>query len=450
MKNTSYIVAGSGFRAFCDALFLSSQKNSRVIMLDSSTKIGNVMYSRDVNGFAVDNGVHMFDSIPQSLADVVVEIMEGNVIDIDFVSESSFNNKITEGFSLPDLHALDENMKQSIKEELLEKKDSNLDNSSFKNVQDFFINRYGITAGKIFMEIFRKLYGVDPDKIDPSAVSQTSLARLKFLDDDEMIDLKNQSSFLDSVLAARRKSQGKIDDFVSIYPSTNEGMRGWCVRATKWLEKRGVELRLGEEILSISNAQDGLKVETNKGEIYSDKLIWSSDNFELLSKSINIPTDIDSFRHKVSMIFITLITQSKYIKDFTYLQNFNLNGYCQRFASAGLYSNQIKDDGTSFITCECPVTIGSELWNNSDNLHEEVWKEAKNLGVVSSEAKLEDYDTIKVPTTIKMPMIGFFENLYNFADRISEEFPNIIFRKNIPFFRREIYLESLNLGDHIK
>ena len=70
------------------------------------------------------------------------------------------------------------------------------------------------------------------------------------------------------------------------------------------VRKRGVELRLGEEILSISNSQEGLKVETNKGEIYSDKLIWSSDNFELLSKSINIPTDIDSYRHKVSMILL--------------------------------------------------------------------------------------------------------------------------------------------------
>ena len=54
---------------------------------------------------------------------------------------------------------------------------------------------------------------------------------------------------------------------------------------------------------------------------------------------------------------------------------------------------------------------------------------SKSLGVVSSEAKLVDHDTIKVPTTIKMPMIGFYENLHDFADRISEEFPNIVFRK---------------------
>ena len=36
------------------------------------------MYSREVKGFAVDNGVHMFDSIPEDLAKHVTEIMEGN------------------------------------------------------------------------------------------------------------------------------------------------------------------------------------------------------------------------------------------------------------------------------------------------------------------------------------------------------------------------------------
>ena len=51
------------------------------------------------------------------------------------------------------------------------------------------------------------------------------MARLKFLNDNEMLELK-KLKFLDTVLAARRKKLGKIDDLESIYP-ISMGMRGW-------------------------------------------------------------------------------------------------------------------------------------------------------------------------------------------------------------------------------
>ncbi len=449
MAKDTYIVAGSGFRAFCDALFLSSLKDSKVIILDSSNRIGNVMYSREVKGFAVDNGVHMFDSIPEDLAKHVTEIMEGNVIDIDFVSESAFFDKVTEGFSLPDLNSLDDKSKSLIKNQLLALSQSKSDPNKSKNVKEFFENRYGSHAANIFIKIFKKLYSVDPQEIDPTAVSQTSLARMKFLSDEEMIKLKNESTFLDSVLAARRKSQGKIDDFVSIYPSTNEGMRGWCIRAEGWLKKRGIELCLGEDIQKIEINDKGVKVITSNMEVDANKIIWSSDNFETLANSVGIQNNIDTFRHKVSMIFITLITQQEFIKDFTYLQNFNLDGICQRFAAAGLYSNQIKDDGTSFVTCECPAEVDGEIWNSSETIHLKVWEEAKKLGVINPEATLIDFDTIKVPTTIKMPKVGFYDELKKFSNKIKSISPNIIFRDHIPFFRREIYLESLKLDKYL-
>ena len=62
------------------------------------------------------------------------------------------------------------------------------------------------------------------------------------------------------------------------------------------------------------------------------------------------------------MVFVTLITDREHIKNFTYLQNFNSDGVCNRFAASGIYSDQVSGEGLSFITAECPTTVGSDTW----------------------------------------------------------------------------------------
>ena len=56
--------------------------------------------------------------------------------------------------------------------------------------------------------------------------------------------------------------------------------------------------------------------------------------------------------------------------------------------------------------------------NFSETIHLKVWEEAK-LGVINPEATLIDFDTIKVPTTIKMPKVGFYDELKKFSNKIN-------------------------------
>ena len=62
------------------------------------------------------------------------------------------------------------------------------------------------------------------------------------------------------------------------------------------------------------------------------------------------------------------------------------------------------------MTCECPAEVDGEIWNSSETIHLKVWEEAKKLGVINPEATLIDFDTIKVPTIIKMPKVVFMMN----------------------------------------
>lgn len=443
----TYLVVGAGFRGFCDAMQLLDAGH-KVIILDSAPFFGGISYSGTVKGFAVDKGVHMFDSVQPELADIVGEIMDGKVRTIDFVSVSAFNGKLTDGFSLPDLNSLDDTAtKEKITQELLALSKTGGAKRTAKTLAEFLEDRYGKTAGSIFCTIFKNVYSVDASKAQPDAISKTSLGRLKHLDDEKMLALKAQSPWLDSVLAARRKALGVVDNSVSVYPDTGEAMRGWCERAATWLEKKGATILLKENITAVEAGQGKVVVQTDKQRIEADKVIWTNDNAGALATAMGFEFETKDYVSGTPMVFATLITQAKHIKDFTYLQNFDPEGITYRTASAGIYSNQVKPDGTSFVTCECPTEIGSPRWENPDNYTQAIWEECKALNIVSKDALLADSQIIKIPSTFKVAKLGYDEKIAEFNAELAKRNKRIIFRNVKPFFRKEIFTDSFTITD---
>jgi hypothetical protein len=442
------MIVGSGFRGFCDALHLMDNPDLDIQIVDSAPFFGGVMYSLDIEGFAVDKGVHIFDSIPVSLAETVTEIMDGQVHEIDFVSASAFNNKVTEQFLLPDLNSLDDTaVKEQIRKELVTLA-QNGSSGLPANLAENFAQRYGHTAGEIFSQIFHKVYGLTSAEVEPTAIEQTSMGRLKFLYGDAMRDLK-QDPWLDTVLAARRKSMGKIDDFVSIYPSDGNAMRGWCERAVPWLESKGVAVNLGVKIEKVEEHENGVRVYTNTGVTEVDTVIWSNDSLKALGDAIDIPDDVDGLQYGTPMMFATLLTQADKVRDFTYLQNFDPDQLTYRTAAAGRFSHQIRPDGVSFVTAECPIQIGSENWNNPDAMGQKVWDEIKNLGIVEQDATLVGADIKRIPVTFKLAKTGYAQAFTDFHQKVANAHKKVILRDVTPFFRHDIYFESAHLGELI-
>ncbi len=442
-----YVVVGAGFRGYCDTLQLLQEPGAKIYMIDREPFFGGISYSAKLKGFSVDKGVHMFDGIPQALADNVTEIMEGKVRTIDFVSVSAFNGLRTDGFSLPDLASLPADTKTRITAELQALSPNAGKGPAHRNLHELLEARYGATAGGIFAGIFKNLYNLDATEAQPDALSKTSLGRLKHLDDAEMIALKASDPFLDSVLAARRKALGKVDDFVSIYPDTGEAMRGWCVRAKKWLEDRGVTMCLGQGIQSIEAVGGKLRLKTEGHTIDADRIVWTNDNTQALASLLGFDFDTSPHVSGTPMLFATLITKAEHIKDFTYLQNFDPEGKTYRTASAGIYSGQVDANGNSFVTSECPTPIGSERWNNHTEAHHAIWRECKDLGIVSPDAVLADHAVMRLPSTFKVAKLGYDERIAAFQAEVAKRAPAVIFRDVKPFFRRDIYLDSFKVRD---
>ncbi len=440
----TYVIAGAGFRGFCDALELLKIPGAKVRIIEPAPFFGGIAYSREVKGFCVDKGVHVFDSIPKALAEIVTEIMDGKVRSIEYVSQSAFNGVVTEGFSLPDLASLDEGVKARIAMEMIRLAASQPARSTPKNLGEVLSSRYGETAGGIFASIFAKVYGVEASEVEPHGLAQTSMGRLKFLGDEEMQVLKAHP-WLDTVLAARRKSMGKIDDLVSVYPDDGRAMRGWCERAAEWLRKKGVEVSLGEKILALEDGPNGITVKTDKRSIQAEKVVWANDNVAALSAAFGFEDYTNKLQSATPMVFATLITKAEWIADFTYLQNFDPQGYTYRTAAAGVFSNQIRPDGTTFLTCECPVRPGSDRWEKAETLGPAIWEEIRSFRLVKPEARLLDQDIARFPITFKLPRLGFTASVERFNRDIAKRSKRVVLRNVIPFFRRDVYLDSLTV-----
>lgn len=441
----NFVIIGAGFKGFCDALQLLNTPGNEVTIIDRDPFFGGMSYSGSFHGFAVDKGVHMFDSIPADLAEIVEEIMDGRVRTVDFISMSAFNGVITDGFSLPDLNSLDQTTKDQITAELKALAARGPATRQPRTLAELFEDRYGKTASGIFGNIFKAVYNIAAEDALPDAISKTSLGRLKHLDDDKMLELKQSNTWLDSVLAARRKAVGKVDDLVSIYPDTGEAMRGWCDRAAKWIERKGATLRLGEQVKAILPSGDKTIVETSQGRYEADHVIWTNDNTKALSNAMGFDFDAGRLISGTPMLFATLVTQARHIRNFTYLQNFDPDGITYRTASAGIYSGQTDDEGASFVTCECPAAMDSERWINAPQMHTPIWEECKKLGIVSNDAELIAHSVVRAPVTFKVEKLGYDTLIAEFNEEVKKRNPRVVFRDVKPFFRRHIYLDSLNL-----
>ena len=115
-----YLVVGSGIRGICDCLaILREYPASDICLIDASKSFGGGVSGLAVEDFAVDPGVHLFDSISRDFASFLENIAAGGLQEITVKSASTFNGEKTDGFSLPDLSSLDTDVTTKIRKEIL-------------------------------------------------------------------------------------------------------------------------------------------------------------------------------------------------------------------------------------------------------------------------------------------------------------------------------------------
>ena len=442
-----YLIVGSGMRGICDCLaILKKDPSASVYLVDTAEKFGGAVSGLAVEGFAVDPGVHLFDSIPRDFADFLDGIAAGGMKEIAVKSASTFNGVKTDGFSLPDLSTLSPEVKAKIKAELLD--DCLVNRKVDDSLNGLFQERFGSTVSDVYSAIYRHIYSIQSLEVSRDAVHSTSLHRLKFDTDEEMIDLKNRSARLDNALAARRASRDtSSESSVTVYPSDGRGMAGLNQDIQRWLAEAGVKICLGVSISAVEKvgSVESKVILSDDQTITVDRIIWSANNFEFISNLCDQRhSSLSEHMHYAPMVLAVLVGEESAFSDYTYMQNFDVERVTFRSASAGSYSNQIVG-GKTFITCECPASVGSTYWNNHDLLKEDLTKDLLESGFIKSDRDITAH-FFNAPRTFFAPKREFAEHFEPLAERAWADF-GIFVKDPRVFFRREMIADSQKLAE---
>jgi len=440
----SCIVVGGGFKGLISA-YLLRKKGYEVTLLEKAPVLGGIMRSRVWNEYSVDNGVHLFDSIPRSLGDIISKVMKGDVFEINFNYASAYHKITTPGLAIPDFSNINDELKKQILFELVQQL-TVTPSEHPESLYQHFQERYGSAAADLMNESFNFIYRISAREVESSCLNQTAFHRLRFLPDDIAIELKKQP-VLDDRLAAMRVNIGKVDDLISLYPG-KRGMLGFCEKMTEALEDMGVNLHLGDSIASMEANKDGVVCELSSGEtLQADHLLWAG-LFGQLAETWLGDGRLTELLHGTPMVLYYFEVHEKYVNDYTYFHQFSANQYVFRPAASGSYSQQVKANGSTFITVECPCEVGGQLWSEAAEKAEEVWQECIDMGLLKPETpRYLNFDFIKAPVTHRYEKVGY-ENIAKQVEKKIAALDGVIVVPNrSASARREIYLtvdESIN------
>ena len=441
-------IVGGGFRGLITA-YLALKKGLTVALIDSSPDLGGFLNSFDWNGYVVDRGVQLFDSVPRELENIVTNDLGINVDQIDFTYGSVFDGITTPGFALPDFSNISRKDKSKILLELIETLEQ--PDADINNLDNFLCHRYGPTAASYYRASFKNIYRLPTQKADISALTQTAFHRIHFLNDKLSLELKKNPS-LDMKLAARRVVIGKVDEFVSFYPSSG-GMRSIVTAFENKISDLGGVLQPKYDIADITGDDDsGYVIESSSPGVrrfLSKKIVWCApvSKLEEILLSRNI---ISKLEHGTPMVSCAFEVPSSAVNNFTYFHQFSANTLVYRSSAMGVYSNQIKADGKTFVTAECPTDKGTEFWNNPEKFMQDVWDELVSMELIKHGEILPNVRFFScLPSTHRIPLVGHENALGNFEKHMALRHKNILIEGNKAFLRREIFLNAKSMVEKL-
>jgi hypothetical protein len=432
----NYAVVGGGFQGLISA-YLLAEKGMQVFLIEKAPVLGGIMYSWDWKGFSIDKGVHLFDSIPKNLGDIVTDVMRGKVLPINFNYGSVYQGVTTPGLAIPDLSNLDTETRSKILYELVEAA-TRTEKEKFNSLYELLQYNYGSTAADILDATMNHIYRISTKNVEQDSVNQTAYHRLRFLSDEMSLELKKNPT-LDKRIAARRRAMGKVDDFVSLYPGVG-GMKGFVEHMTERLNAMGVKVLTGQSVERIKLLGKGVELKLTSGDrMEVDHLAWTQDYATLADVWTGEGAVYKEKVHSTPMVLYYFCVQAKYVNDYTYFHQFTPGSLIFRSAAAGLYSGQIKKDGMTFISAECPTNVGSDLWNQPEKYIEGVWQECIAMDLLKTDAvKGPEVKIMKAPITHKFNKVGMLSLMDDFNTKIDNTNLAIVKPGRNAFTRREI------------
>lgn len=425
MNTFDTIIVGAGFVGIYTAWRLA-QSGQRVALVEANDRIGGNLNSKYWNSFWLDNGTHNFDARTQLGEIFYKDVLGEQVIHLDNQTWASVSDKVwSYGFEFPDL-SFDYPEICTVALEELEliriNKGISHENASYL---DMYRSNYGTALTTKMRPIIKKYTGSDPSEFAIEANSALDVfMRPKLGSDPHMLELKKQDEFWDhrlgvSLSCGDNNFIGKNQNKRFMYPPHN-GLRGFCDLALRRLNELGVTILLSSPVISV-NEVTGSAISVMAGEhnLTGQKVFWSLPENTLIN-TLNLKTNIAQHLIPVGSLFFAFEVHKDAILGPDYLHDFSTRRLAFRYNKQGIYSQQTKRCGNSFVVAEVPCHPKniSDLLKSENS--ERIWLEMQEVGFIRSQTSATSSTFWSLPLAYTIPKIGWKES----SERLHHEIRN--------------------------
>lgn len=410
MKTYDVIIAGAGFAGVYAAWRLA-RSGAKVALVEASDKLGGNLHSPEWNGYYIDNGTHNFDIRTPIGEEFYTDILGDNILIFeDQQWACTSGTGWTWGFEMPDFGVEDPALAARAIEEL-----KALQAKGEQPVPDAYLDYYRQTYGDVLTDaiipMLKKYTGSDASQISADARGSLGMfSRPKLGTDAEMIALKESDAFWDarvgvSLMSGDDRFSGKSVNKKFCYPARH-GLRGFCEAAELRLKELGVDIFMSSGVSAIGDAADHVVVTAGEHTLTGDKIFWSLPEV-VLAKVLNLKVDLMSSAIPVGTCFFIYEVPVDSIAGPDYLQDYDTSRLPFRYNKAGVYSNQIKPDGSTYVTAEVPchpAAIKSVVTPDNDA---RAWDAMLATGFLKPGTEASARHSWGHPVAYTMPKIGW-------------------------------------------
>jgi len=438
------LVLGAGFRGLAAAHRLIDL-GLEVTVLERGPHAGGVMNGLEWDAFLLDLGCHLFDNTDREMTDFVVSMAGGAHLfhSVDVRYGTVFAGELTEGLAVPDLQALPEDAAARILSDFIRALAAESDVAAPETLDACIRSRFGSEAGRYLNAMAAKVYASNCDELDACAIDIGLFKRIRFLPDRSSSVLK-QIPEADARLAVSSAARplahypNASPDFGrNFYPSQG-GMRGFVRAAGDHLLKRGGRVHTGVGDIELSVTHRSIAVQTESTGSIEGALVVSALAPEVLEQSLLGTTRLRNLIRPVPMVLFYFKAAAADLTGMSYVHLFDTDCDSFRISAPGLYGRQADEHGRTYICVECPTTMSSRLWEDTEAHIEAVWDEVLLAGIVRPGARPSASRVLKTPKSYSVPLAGYAVAEAGVAAELAEATPQLFNLSSLAFSKLAI------------
>lgn len=409
-SKTQWIIVGGGLSGLIAAWKLSSAGQT-VRVIEAGRTLGGVNQSFEWRGHQIDLGCHFIGNDDDATTNLFLDMLGAAPIPV-YPRLGSWNyGQLSLDVEYPDFSK--HSQASDFLTGLIEAGAADTATTPDMALPDFLEARFGSPAAKELSAALSKMLGRPLEGLSAQCAPALPIRRLLTCSDEAATLLKTIPPLEDRILQAWRgdtmrfnKATARAYNARAFYPSGG-GMGALTAAALCGLNKRGVDIRTGEQIQRLQTNAAGIAIETANAEIYqSDFMLWTAGP-GLLSQLAGLTPKMDKHIHGVPMVLYYFdVARDARDEALHYIHDFDSRHLLFRASSPTRWAPHVSPQGRAYLCVEVTTQMTSTIWKEPESYLDRIWQEVVETGMATGN-RPADFKIMQTPVSYKLPGVEF-------------------------------------------